>query len=250
VNAQEFIEALELPPASMVDKRVPKTLLIENGAPTAADKRAIRDGVESLRWLASLKPSNCGVPVYRDAEREYLEIAVLQLVLRGVARRARLIELVHRAVPYPVLLLTTGGVTLEVEVTVAEKRQSQAESGKVVLDEMPYGAALGGLGEHGNRDVGAALAMAAQPRADMRSLYRGWADVLTAVRAASETGRFTVSSDSADRREALDELLRLDAEVARLRGLAERERQTARLVDVNLELKRLEAARAAALQRL
>lgn len=42
-----------------------------------------------------------GIAEYRDAAREYLEIAVLKLVLRLTVRANRLIELVHRAVPYP-----------------------------------------------------------------------------------------------------------------------------------------------------
>jgi hypothetical protein len=248
VNAREVVEALAIPAGALVEKRVPKTLLMENAAVTAADRRAIRDGVESLRWVASLKPSNSGLAVYRDAEREYLEIAVLELSLRTGARCARLVDLVHRAVPYLVLLVTTFDTL--VEMTVAEKRLSQSEAGKVVLDAVPYGAALDGIPESIDREFRAALAISALPGSDLRALYRGWLDVLTAVRAAGETGSFTLKTDPLARRAALDELSRLDAEVARVRGLAERERQTARLVDLNLELQRLQTARAAALQRL
>ena len=52
------IAALALPDDALVDRRVPKTLLIENGAPTAADKRRIREGIEEIQWLAALKPTN------------------------------------------------------------------------------------------------------------------------------------------------------------------------------------------------
>ncbi len=89
-----------------MNQRVPKKLLLENGAPTAADKRIINEGIEELLWLAALKPTTIGVPEYRDGVREYVEIAVLRLSLRAAAKTRRLVELVHRAVPYPVLLLT------------------------------------------------------------------------------------------------------------------------------------------------
>ena len=65
---------------------MPKKLLLEQGVPTAADKRQIQDGLEELRWVAALKPSNIGVPEYRDEVREYLEIAVLTMTLRPEAR--------------------------------------------------------------------------------------------------------------------------------------------------------------------
>ena len=65
------------PPRPASIKRVPKKLLVEQGAPTAGDKRQIKDGIEELTWIAALKPSNIGVPAYRDDVREYLEIAVI-----------------------------------------------------------------------------------------------------------------------------------------------------------------------------
>ena len=63
--------ALALPPDALLDRRVPKKLLIENGASTAADRRVIRQNIEEFRWLAALKPANIGVAKYHDEEREY-----------------------------------------------------------------------------------------------------------------------------------------------------------------------------------
>ncbi len=48
MNVAALIAALDLPAGSRVDQRVPKKLLLENGAPTAADKRHINDGIEEL----------------------------------------------------------------------------------------------------------------------------------------------------------------------------------------------------------
>ena len=36
-----IVAALDLPPRARVDTRVPKKMLVEQGAPTTADKRAI-----------------------------------------------------------------------------------------------------------------------------------------------------------------------------------------------------------------
>ena len=72
------------------------------------------------------------MPEYRDDVREYLEIAVLRLTLRAGAKAARLVELVHRAVPYPVLLSTEQGE--RAGLSLAHKRWSQGEAGKTVLE--------------------------------------------------------------------------------------------------------------------
>jgi hypothetical protein len=220
---------------------VPKKLLLENGAPTAADKRHLNEGIEECHWLAALKPTTIGVSVYRDEQREYLEIAVLRLTLRPQAKTSRLVELVHRAVPYPVLLLADcDGLCA---VSAAHKRWSQGEAGQTVLDG-PVVAVDGDAGEYGPA-FREALGLGRQPRADMRAVYQGWIDALLALQAAGVTGRFILrpTREQAQARAlALAEYARLEGEIARLRAAAAREVQIPRQVDLNLEIKRLQAA--------
>ena len=102
MTVANVIAALDLPAGTYVNRRVPKKLLVEHGAPTAADRRRIKDGIEEVCWLAALKPTTIGVLEFRDNAREYLEIAVLSAALRAGAQADRLAELIHRAVPYPV----------------------------------------------------------------------------------------------------------------------------------------------------
>jgi hypothetical protein len=244
----DLVAALDLPPGARVGRRVPKKLLIDNGAPTAADKRAINDGVEELVWLAALKPNTIGVPDYRDDMREYLEITVLQLILRAGAKAARLVALTHRAVPYPVLLLVA--LPNGINISAAHKRWSQGEAGKTVLDgdivEANPSAALNDSVASAFRD---ALALNRQSRLSLYALYQGWIDMLLAFQAACKTGHFAPSLSPASataRREALAACARLESEITRLRAAAAREKQIARQVALNLELKRIEAELATA----
>ena len=62
MNAEALLAALNLPVSCRLDRRVPKKLLLENGAPTAADKRRINEGIEEFFWVAALKPTTIGVP--------------------------------------------------------------------------------------------------------------------------------------------------------------------------------------------
>lgn len=247
MNGSEILTALDLPAGSRVDQRVSKKLLIQNGAPTAADKRRINEGIEALRWLAALKPTTIAVPEYRDTVREYLEIAVLVLVLRPGAKIARLIELVHRAVPYPVLLLAEGE---RMSLSLAHKRWAQNEAGKTVLDGLVI--AIEWDNERDGQHAAAfreALALGRQPRGSLHALYQGWMDTILALEAARYTGNFEVAHSTeraAARRAALQECARCEAEIAHLRAAACKEKQMARQVALNLELKRVEAELASA----
>lgn len=253
MNGDALLAALDLPAGSRVDQRVPKKLLLDHGAPTAADKRNINDGIEELIWVAALKPTTIGVPAYRDDVREYLEIAVLRLTLRAAAARAtRLVELVHRAVPYPLLLLTAQAD--QSGLSAAHIRWSQGEAGNTVLEGDVVSAQYdGGWDDERGAAFRDALALGGQPRATLYGLYQGWIDTLLALQAARVTGRFAVATDpqhAAIRREALQECARLDAQIARLRASAARENQMARRVELNLELKRVEMAQAVARAKL
>lgn len=252
MSAQRILDALELPGAARVDRRVPKSLLLEHGTPTAADRRRINDGIERVTWVAALKPTTIGVPAYTDAEREYLEIAVLHLSLRPAAKPDRLAELVHRAVPYPVLAVAE--LANRSFVSLAHKRWSRGEAGRTVLDEPPTSVdCTAADDEPHDAAFLAALALGRQPRGTLYTVYQGWLDALLALQAARRSGSFEVPAYPEvreARRDALQQIAHLDAEVARLRAAAAKEKQIARQVDLNLELERTEAARAALLTKL
>ena len=168
-----IMTALDLPPGARVDARVPKKMLVEQGAPTSADKRAIQDGVEELQWLAALKPNTVAIPAFTDEAHDYSEIAVIAAIFRADARATRLTELIHRAIPYPVLLITVGSGGLA--VSVAPKRAAQNEGGKVVVERV---VALGDLDPEAPPDTERAflgsLALKSQPSRDLSAVYNGW----------------------------------------------------------------------------
>jgi len=250
-----LVSALGLPARSRVDQRVPKKMLVENGAPTSDDKRLINDTIEEVQWLAALKPNTVGVAEYRDDEREYLEVAVLSITARhapqgGSASGAnkpinttRLAELVHRAVPYPVLLLLAAPQGLL--LSLAHKRWAQNEAGKVVLDGDPVAVDFP-LDLTAKHPFVQALAMTRQPQASLLTLYQGWIDCLTAWQVAQYTGTFTKDetlAQAATRRSALHRCRELDLRIASLKTVASKEKQMARQVAANLEIRALTAER-------
>lgn len=237
ITAAAVIDALALPPETRVDQRVPKKLLVEQGAPTAADKRQIQDGIEGVLWIAALKPTNIGVPAYRDEAREYLEIAVLTVSFRS-AKASRLIELIHRAVPYPVLLIAAqvDGISL----SLGHKRFAQNEVGKVVVEDLRKTEPLRLNGaDPWEAAFLSSLALSSLPSRDMFALYQGWIDRVLALEASRITGKYTMPGSepqSAAIRDRLDTHDRLTRELALLRGLAGKETQMNRRVELNLQI--------------
>jgi hypothetical protein len=204
---RDFLTALELPPQSLVNQRVPKKHLLENGAPTAADKRIINEGIEEIQWVAALKPATIGVPAFEDTERQYLEIAVLTVNYREKSRTARLRELIHRAIPYPVVLFGSDAV-----LSLAELRFAQNEAGKTVIDGELLAADPKPM-------TAGEWSLANQPATDLAMLYRGWCDQLRPI----------------------VQHVRHVEEIEELRREAEKEPQMARRVEINLRIRELTA---------
>ena len=242
MNFANVISALAIPREALVDQRVPKKLLVEQGAPTAADKRKIMDGIEELHWVAALKPTNIGVPAFKDAAREYLEVSVLTAELRATAKAPRLIELIHRAVPYPLLLVSAHNGTLA--LSVAHKRWSQGEGGKVVIDEVRQISLNTETPSAEESALLENLALSRLPARDLFVLYDAWRDRLAALEAARITGSFNLPG-STERAAAMHDGLgthgRLKRDLAILRARADKEKQLNRRVELNTEIKRLEA---------
>ena len=258
MTADPIIAALALPNDALVELRVPKKLMLEQGAPTPADKRAIQDGIEELIWVAALKPTNIGVPVFRDAVREYLEIEVLALYLRPEAKVSRLVELVHRAIPYPVVLIARGGPPSSVNYgaasaenaaaasfSVAHKRWSQGETGQIVIEDV---CSTAPFRPDAPTTVEAAflgrLALSGLLRGDLFATYQGWFDRIAALEAARITGTFVVpgaTEQGAALKDGLAEYTRIERELVGLRARAKKEKQVGRRVELNVAIKRLES---------
>jgi hypothetical protein len=236
-----LVNAFGLPPSALVAMRVPKKLLAEQGAPTAADKRTILDGIEELQWFAACKPATIGMPIFKDDTREYLEIATVGCVFRPEAKTVRLIELIHRAIPYPVLLITADaeGAAL----SLAHKRPAEREAGRIVIDRVVATGPIGGTAL--DQAFLASLALVQQPRQNLNTLYDGWLARVEALQAAKVSGVYLATDDKdavQRRRAALETHARLQREIALLRAKAGREKQMKGRVDLNLQIQRLQAA--------
>jgi hypothetical protein len=247
-----LLNALVLPTETKVEQRISKKLLVEQGAPTAADKRQIQDGIEELVWVAALKPTNIGVPVFRNDEREYLEVAVLTVGFRPNAKVARLIELIHRAIPYPVLLMASFSEADKtyLGMSTAHKRFNQNEVGKFVVDEVlaTSAIALDELSAASIQDFLHALDLSAQPNRDLFALYKGWVDCILGLAIAQVAGRFVLPTSpehTRQMRELMQTRSHLLIELSALRSQANKEKQINRLVELNISIKCLKSQLAA-----
>lgn len=239
-NKDAFYAQLELPETSLLDKRIAKKLLLEHSSLTSADKKTLSNDVAKLTWTYSLKADRVQVLPYEDADREYLEVALIEADLSQRGRAPRIAELIQRAIPYPVLLILVQGAGFC--VSTAHKRFSRAEQGAIVADEVQCTPWIEPPLSAIDRAFCQALALPSLSRVDFYALYRDMVDAVLARRCAELTGSFVVdpAQPEQERRQQLEQCHALERDIRRLRAALSKEDQFAEKVELNTRIKALE----------
>ena len=239
---EQFLKSFGFPEASHLGKRVFKKLFVENGSLTASDKKSLQNDVDGVIWQYTLKPSTIPIKAYEDAEREYLEVAVLEVALRTHKSCARLAEVIHRTIPYPLLIVFT--FENECCLSVAPKRFSQAEQGVIIAEEF---FTTGWIDLASPTETEQAfldsLALGGLPHTHFLAFYSAWVDRFIAYDCALLSGVFQVEGkvvDPAERRARLAACHALELQIAEFRASLKKESQFNRQVELNTKIKNTE----------
>ena len=239
ITIEALVAALALPPGPP-PRRVPKASLVEN-VPTAADKRLIDGKLARLDWVAAINPAKASIAA---ATVDGLEVSTVNLLVartRG-AMPPRLAEIIHRAIPQPVILVHgDDAADSPASLSLAPKRAAEREAGRVVVTAVHDSGAL--AADHG--DFLAALALDYLPSRDLAALYAGLierVEALGAARRAARPYRLAASADELARwRVALTSAASLDTKIAVHIAAIRKESQLAARVELGEMVRQLKA---------
>lgn len=230
--------AISFPEAALLGKRVPKKQFLESGGLLASDKKLFREYVKNVYWEYTLKPSTCPVLPFRDNEREYLEVAVLQVEMNAQKSHKRIAEIIHRVIPYPLLLgfYTETGIF---SLSIAPKRFSQAEHGAFVVERFYTTGWMnsGALNDQESAFVGS-LAWGNMPLQTYGTLYNAWTDRFTGYECSVRSGSFTIGRAD-ERIERLTRCREIESRISELRGQLKKAAFN-RQVELNIQIKKFE----------
>jgi len=248
VSPDDVLALFRLPAAAVLDRRVAKDDFTTQ-LTKPADRKLVRERVDTLTWYAALNPPTTGLPPEGTPG-----LAVVVLVTRKTGDDPaehhqpppRLVSLVHRAVPDPLILLTA---CLAPNGHHATTLSIKPGLGEVLIAELPTESAP--TPEALPPDVGPLLAV--DRAASLSELHRRWSDAVLGLAAYQATQHFPTpraGGDIQSRRAALDRLLTLDREILKLTQQARRETQAGRRAELNERLQRARRERQAVAEAL
>lgn len=233
-----FLDAMAIPTACELNKPVFKKLFLENGDLDVTDKKALKDDIDRIRWLYTLKPSTINIPKFEDGTVEYLEVAVLQIDLTSPARAKRIATFINEAIPYPLILLFSHEG--QFAVSVASKRINQADKTKWVIEEewltdwisetAPTSAEKKFISDYAIKNLSSL---------NFYAFYQDAIARVIALNAASRSGSYDNGNreKTEDRRKSLAEIAEIERQMAELRATLKKESQFNRKLELNVAIK-------------
>lgn len=244
-------QALVLPAATAIDRRVPKAVFNERADLSAADKRLLDGGLDRLDWRATLKPASVGLAAYADEARAYPQVVVMSARLRAGAGADRLTTVIHRAIAHPLVLLCqgAGGVALSVGL----KRRHEREADRVVVDRVAVSPPITARADTMVETFLNSLDLAKIGGRDLWGLHVGWSERIEAFATAQVTGVFRLPIDEAEAQARRDGMTEHEAQIkaiSALRKRAQAEKQLNRRIDLAREVAQAEDQLASIVARL
>ena len=227
------------PENCFVDQRIGKALFADNGPLTPADRKTFRNELEEI-YCSVILDDNHGVMLnsYTDAEHEYSCLAQIDVALKKPGKAARIAELCHRAMPYPLIVILHEGDKLW--FSMAEKRFSRDGKEQVVLEQQTD---TGWISNRFLQDFADAAHFGKFKKNSYLDLYQHYVELLDVLKTAEITGAFEQSSISPEeRRQLLEKLHQLQNQLAELKAKSKKESEISRLVEINMQAKTIESA--------
>jgi hypothetical protein len=254
------------PKATLLNKPLFKKMFLDHASMDVTDKKALKDDVEKIRWLYTLKPSTINISAYQDESVDYPEIAILHITLNSGERAKRINQFINRAIPYPVVALFTIETEpeetnedealahcspVQFAIAVTDKRNHKVNKEKWVLEEniITEWIPLEDINTHQASFINS-LKLVELPFTNFLGFYQAITQRLVALKTALHTGNFTLENNSAtiekedsegiqdNRLLLLRELEQLEISKQGLSQKLKKEKQMGKRVDLSVEIKK------------
>jgi hypothetical protein len=243
-----FYNNFAIPEQALIKARVYKKQLLENADLTITDRKWVNDDIETIDWRYSLKPATVAIPKFEDAEREYIEIALLHITLKSPTHVKRLAEVVQRTIPYPLVIVFAHEQALY--ISLADKRINRADSSKLTVEHFYESGWLNASLQAESQIHHAFFASFQFNQFDHQDLHRHYQSLIAcfnALDAAKLIGKFTLAAGSqadkllADkwRQEHLQAIKQLDSKLVSIKAAVKTDSQFNRKLALNVQIKQL-----------
>lgn len=255
---EAFLEGLNVPNSCVLNKPLFKKMFQEHADLDAKDKKALKDDVDKIRWLYTLKPSTINIAPFSDDLRDYGELAFLYVELNNVKSTERIGQLINRAIPYPLMIFfvfpetKAAGQNCEhdekqhakeqLAICLADKRINKADKEKWVIQELQLSPwlLLINTTDSGQSFLNS-LSFTGLPHSNFWHFYQSLIARVQALQCADVSGRFSLvdGKDVEQQRQQLQNFREIEQKIKKLRAQI-KQAEFSQQVALNTQIKQQE----------
>lgn len=127
---------MNIPSSCYAGNTIFKKYFYENATMNKQDKEIFKDHINKITWQYSLKPDTINIQPYKDEEKEYEEIAIIEVQLDNDSKFKKIAELIQRTIPYPVVLVFN--YQEQYLINVAFKKINNSHDNRNVIEESVF----------------------------------------------------------------------------------------------------------------
>ncbi len=246
-------DLIKVPSAAIVNSILPKQDIFEATGMTKSDKDYFVRYVKQIRWLYKFDDASVRIKRFVNDDKSYLEAELISIKLkkefqeynhntgnfhRFDARLDRIVDILLRFIPYPILLCAEFND--EIKFYVSHISESKSDYDKITLDELIYTDWIDVNNLDGfDKELIGKLQI---DNLDKTNVFTFYDDMVTAIiqyNGSKEVGQeVTLSSDEIQK--IMDDIKVLERKIADLRVAIRREDNFNKKMDYNIQIKELQ----------
>ncbi len=235
-----YIDIFNLPERILLNKRITKVFFQKNFDLTTSEKKLLNNTIQSILWIASIKPKSTNIPAVVNRQYKYEEIQIIKCTvpdnqLGKVGKRC--VELIQKYIPYQLILLVED--EFEFIINACDKKINQSDSSKRTIEQYFTTSPISKL--YRNEVVSSffkSIDFSALDKTSLETTYKTYIDAIISFQSALITGKFKKKGKERTGQDMvnLHSIENLEQEIISLKNLLKSEKQLNQKVDLNMAI--------------
>jgi hypothetical protein len=215
---------------------------LKNFELSSSEKKVLNNTIQSMDWMASIKPSNSNIPEYRDYNYVFEEIQFIVCTLYDntlSVNSDKCINLFQKYIPYQIVLIVDddNGFVLN----TCDKRINLNDKSKRTIERQISTPVISKL--YKNEVTSSfldSLDFITQDKISLQRLYQGYTKSIIQFQSSLVTGSFSKRTGTRTEEDLklLESMNTIEKEVIRLTNQLKKETQMSSKVSINMEIQK------------
>lgn len=237
-----IFDYLKIPKSCEVGNTIFKKLFYDNADLNKTDRDLFTEQIDKIIWAYSFKPETINIKPYKDEEREYSEIEIIEVKLLTAGKTKRMAEIIMRAIPYPMILVFT--LDNKIQLFTAHQRTNLADPSRNTIEEFIFTDWID-MDNSTDKDKRLLEDLEIKKLSHL-NYYRFYSDIvdrLIIYNASKLVDGYIEGKTAVEVKEIYDRVVELDEVIKSLKLRIKSETQLNRRIELNVEIKRLDVIR-------